>query len=76
MIIAIIIIIIIIIMRNERIVVCGITEKGGKQEREDNIEAKNLPNDRTLMTTTRLPLHSHALLNFKPASPKVEQLQL
>jgi len=27
--------------------VCGIKEKGGKQERMENMEAKNLPNGRT-----------------------------
>ena len=32
---------------------CGIKEKGGKQERMENIETKkNLPNGRTLTTTT------------------------
>jgi len=34
----------------ERIVVCGIKEKGRKQERVENMEAKNLPNGRTLTT--------------------------
>ena len=33
-------------------VVCGTKEKGGKQERVENMEAKNLPNGRTLTTTT------------------------
>ena len=36
---------------SERSVVCGIKEKGGKQERMENIEDKNLPNGRTLTTT-------------------------
>ena len=35
---------------SERIVVCGTEEKGGKQERVENMEAKNLPNGRTLPT--------------------------
>ena len=35
---------------SERSVVCGIKEKGGKQERMENMEAKNLPNGRTLTT--------------------------
>ena len=35
----------------EKIVVCGTKEKGGKQERVENMEAKNLPNGRTLTTT-------------------------
>ena len=35
---------------SERIVVCGTKEKGRKQERVKNMEAKNLPNGRTLMT--------------------------
>jgi len=34
----------------ERIVVCGIKEKGRKQERVENMEAKTLPNGRTLTT--------------------------
>ena len=34
----------------ERIIVCGFKEKGGKQERVENMEAKNLPNSRTLTT--------------------------
>jgi len=33
------------------LVVCGFKEKGGKQERMENIEAKNLPNGRTLTMT-------------------------
>jgi len=33
-----------------RIVVCGIKEKGRKQERVENMEAKNLPHGRTLTT--------------------------
>src|SRR6218665_333091 len=37
---------------SERIVVCGTKEKGGKQERMENMEAKNLANGRTLTTTT------------------------
>ena len=32
---------------SERSVVCGTKEKGGKQERMENMEAKNLPNGRT-----------------------------
>ena len=42
--------------------VCGTKEKGGKQERVENMEAKNLPNGRTLTTSndkfyqTPLPL--------------------
>ena len=36
---------------SERIVVCGTKEKGRKQERVENMEAKNLPHDRTLTTT-------------------------
>jgi len=32
------------------IVACGIKEKGGKQERVENMEAKNLPNGRKLTT--------------------------
>src|SRR6218665_436952 len=36
---------------SESIVVCGTKEKGGKQERMENMEAKNLPNGRTLRTT-------------------------
>ena len=35
----------------ERIVVCGTKEKGRKQERVENMEAKNLPHGRTLTTT-------------------------
>src|SRR6218665_128598 len=35
----------------ERIVVCGTKEKGRKQERVENMEAKNLPYGRTLTTT-------------------------
>jgi len=31
-------------------VVCGIKEKGGKQERMETMEAKNLPNGRKLTT--------------------------
>jgi len=42
-------------------VVCGIKEKGGKQERINNIEAKNLSNGRTLTTMmalgSRLQMH-------------------
>ena len=34
----------------ERSVVCGIIEKDGKQERMEDIEAKNLANGRTLTT--------------------------
>ena len=30
---------------SERSIVCGIKEKGGKQERMENMEAKNLRND-------------------------------
>ena len=30
----------------------GIKEKGGKQERMENMEAKNMPNGRTLTTTS------------------------
>jgi len=30
---------------------CGTEEKGGKQERVENMEAKNLPNGNTLTTT-------------------------
>src|SRR6218665_879785 len=37
---------------SERIVVCGTKEKGRKQERVENMEAKNLPHGRTLTTTT------------------------
>ena len=33
---------------SERIVVCGTKEKGRKQERVENMEAKNLPHGRTL----------------------------
>ena len=36
---------------SERSVVCGIKEKGRKQERMENMEAKSLPNGRTLTTT-------------------------
>jgi len=36
---------------SERSVVCEVKEKGGKQERMENMEAKNLPNGRTLTTT-------------------------
>ena len=36
---------------SERIVICGTKEKGGKQERVENMEAKNLPSGRTLTTT-------------------------
>jgi len=36
---------------SERSVVCGIKEKGGKQERMENMEAKNVPNGRTLTTS-------------------------
>src|SRR6218665_2176493 len=38
---------------SERVVVCGTKEKGRKQERVENniMEAKNLPNRRTLTTT-------------------------
>ena len=32
------------------IVVCGIKEKGGRQERVENMEANNLPDSRTLTT--------------------------
>ena len=32
------------------VVICRINEKGGKQEREKNMNAKNLPNGRTLTT--------------------------
>ena len=39
----------------ERIVICGIKEKSGKQERVENMEAKNLPNGRTL--TTKLTMY-------------------
>jgi len=35
---------------SERIVVCGTKEKGSKQERVENMEAKNLPHGRTLVT--------------------------
>src|SRR6218665_3940553 len=35
---------------SERIVVCEIKEKGRKQERVENMEAKNLPHGRTLTT--------------------------
>ena len=35
---------------SERIVVCGTKEKGRKQERVENMEAKNLPHGRTLTT--------------------------
>src|SRR6218665_788906 len=35
---------------SERIVVCGSKEKGRKQERVENMEAKNLPHGRTLTT--------------------------
>ena len=35
----------------EKIVLCGIKEKGGKQERVENKEAMNLPNGRTQTTT-------------------------
>src|SRR6218665_2274375 len=35
---------------SERIVVCGTKKKGRKQERVENIEAKNLPHGRTLTT--------------------------
>ena len=36
---------------SERIVMCGTKEKGGKQERVENMEAKNVPNGRTLTTS-------------------------
>ena len=39
---------------SERIVVCGTKEKGRKQERVENMEAKNLPHGRTLTTTAQL----------------------
>src|SRR6218665_661996 len=45
---------------SERIVVCGTKEKGRKQERVENMEAKNLPHGRTLTTkvyTTPLSIH-------------------
>ena len=35
---------------SERIVVCGTKEKGRKQERVENMEAKNLPHGRNLTT--------------------------
>ena len=39
---------------HERSVVCGMKEKGGKQERMEKLEAKNVqPNDRTLMMLQR-----------------------
>ena len=44
-------------MSFERIVLCGIKEKGGKQERVENKEAKNLPNGRTLTNHCRLRHH-------------------
>jgi len=37
---------------SERSVVCGIKEKGGKTEKNGKHGAKNLPNGRTLTTTT------------------------
>ena len=36
---------------SERIVVSGTKEKGGEQERVENMEAKNLPHGRTLTTS-------------------------
>src|SRR6218665_1210965 len=39
---------------SERFVACGTKEKGGKQERVENMETKNLPNGRTLTTTTKI----------------------
>src|SRR6218665_3837896 len=38
---------------SERIVVCGTKEKGRKQKRVENMEAKNLPHGRTLTTIKR-----------------------
>src|SRR6218665_951547 len=43
---------------SERIVVCGTKEKGRKQERVENMEAKNLPHGRTLTTTNDVILNS------------------
>ena len=45
---------------SERSVVCGIKEKSGKQERLENMEAKNLPNGRTLtMTYWKMSITTH-----------------
>ena len=49
---------------SERIVVCGTKEKGRKQERLENLEAKNLPHGRTL--TTNQELHDHRRHNYQP----------
>jgi len=37
-------------------VVCGIKENGGKPERMENMEAKNLPNGRTLTMNDMLEI--------------------
>jgi len=45
---------------SERIVICGTKEKGRKQERVENMEAKNLPHGRTI--TTKLKKSNKVLL--------------
>ena len=42
--------------------ICGIKEKGGKQERMKNMEARNLPNGRTL-TMTIIIIANSALMS-------------
>src|SRR6218665_995477 len=50
---------------SERSVVCGIKEKDGKQERMENMEAKNLPNGRTLTMMNDEILQHWTLKNVK-----------
>jgi len=42
----------------ERSVVCGLKEKGGKQEKMESIETKDLPNGRTLASLECLSIQN------------------
>jgi len=48
---------------SERSIVRGIKDKGGKQERMENMEARNLPNARTITNKRIGNLHQIKLLN-------------
>ena|SRR6218665_834459 len=47
---------------SERIVLCGTKKKGRKQERVENMEAKNLPHGRTLTPTTCMYVFTYLTL--------------
>ena len=52
---------------SERIVVCGTKEKGRKQERVGNMEAKNMPHGRTLTTICIHTFCDNQLMHNLPA---------